>query len=322
MRGGAGNDTVSGGLGNDDLFGGEGDDRLFGHDGNDLLCGGGDAGDELHGGFGSDLACAHDDTVTLTPGVAHVMDPNANDEVLDDDGFEDAPSVYSLVDVPTQISATIEPDTGVLTLTLTDSTYTSGTITYRVQRDHPDGNLFSEADIVVSVLGVTYTVTFDSNGGSAVPDAVVDHGDVLSAPANPVQEGFAFTGWHTDAATTATYDFTAPVLSDFVLYAGWDETELGTGPVLPGSGDGGTSGGSTPGDGGSTPVSDSTDPGTPGTGSGATAITAGSSGESLAGTGPNLAYIGLLTALGVLCLGGGVVLLKKRRRAGRPSPRP
>lgn len=67
----------------------------------------------------------------------------------------------------------------------------------------------------------TYTVTFDANGGSAVEDVTVSYGDRVSAPADPVKEGYAFLGWYTEDGEL--YDFTAPVTSDLTLTAKWNE---------------------------------------------------------------------------------------------------
>ncbi|MGI6249516.1 MAG: InlB B-repeat-containing protein [Acutalibacteraceae bacterium] len=40
-----------------------------------------------------------------------------------------------------------------------------------------------------------YTVSFDSAGGSAVADITQDYGTSITPPANPVKEGYTFTGW-------------------------------------------------------------------------------------------------------------------------------
>ena len=40
-----------------------------------------------------------------------------------------------------------------------------------------------------------YTITFDSNGGSAVPSATYEYGAAVSEPADPVRENFTFIGW-------------------------------------------------------------------------------------------------------------------------------
>lgn len=41
----------------------------------------------------------------------------------------------------------------------------------------------------------TYTVTFNTDGGSAIAPVNVTYGAAIPAPANPVKEGFVFTGW-------------------------------------------------------------------------------------------------------------------------------
>ena len=67
----------------------------------------------------------------------------------------------------------------------------------------------------------TYTVTFDSQGGSAVASSTVDHGKAVEVPAEPAREGYAFTGWYTDKDATTKYDFATPVTGALTLYAGW-----------------------------------------------------------------------------------------------------
>lgn len=70
---------------------------------------------------------------------------------------------------------------------------------------------------------VRYTVSFDSQGGSAVASVSVAQGERPFAPAAPTREGYTFTGWYTDSACTAAYRFMTPVTQDLALYAGWKE---------------------------------------------------------------------------------------------------
>jgi pilin isopeptide linkage protein/uncharacterized repeat protein (TIGR02543 family) len=68
-------------------------------------------------------------------------------------------------------------------------------------------------------------VTFDSNGGSAVADQIVEDGEAATRPTDPTKEGYTFCGWFTDAALTVPYDFSTPVTADITLYACWKKID-------------------------------------------------------------------------------------------------
>ncbi len=70
-----------------------------------------------------------------------------------------------------------------------------------------------------------HTITFDTNGGSAVRAAVVADGKTLTVPSAPAKTGFAFGGWYSDEAMTTAYDFSSPVTQDMTLYAKWNEVD-------------------------------------------------------------------------------------------------
>lgn len=69
----------------------------------------------------------------------------------------------------------------------------------------------------------SYTVTFNSKGGSAVDSVTVTSGATISAPAEPTKEMKVFTGWYTDSACTNLFDFTTPITGSITLYAGWED---------------------------------------------------------------------------------------------------
>lgn len=77
------------------------------------------------------------------------------------------------------------------------------------------------------------TVTFDSHQGTAVDSQLVAVGDKVAKPADPIKEGYTFSGWFTDEDCTKAYDFDAAVDGtepEFTLYAGWKAaTQPGTG---------------------------------------------------------------------------------------------
>lgn len=71
----------------------------------------------------------------------------------------------------------------------------------------------------------TYTVTFDSNGGSEVAATSADFGALLDNPGDPSQADFNFVGWYANAELTGTaWDFASDTMpaSDLTLYAKWE----------------------------------------------------------------------------------------------------
>ena len=70
----------------------------------------------------------------------------------------------------------------------------------------------------VTLRPAIYTVTFDSNGGSAVDAQTVFHGEKASEPADPTREGYTFGGWKNG---DADYDFSAAVTTNLYLTAEW-----------------------------------------------------------------------------------------------------
>jgi hypothetical protein len=49
--------------------------------------------------------------------------------------------------------------------------------------------------LTAKFINATSTITFDSNGGSAVDGITQAYGTVVTAPADPVREGYTFVGW-------------------------------------------------------------------------------------------------------------------------------
>ena len=72
-----------------------------------------------------------------------------------------------------------------------------------------------------SAAKASYTVTFDSNGGSAVKAQTVKNGAKASKPADPAKSGYLFKGWYTDKSLTKAYNFNSTVRSNLTLYAKW-----------------------------------------------------------------------------------------------------
>ncbi len=63
-------------------------------------------------------------------------------------------------------------------------------------------------------------VTYDSDGGSDVPEELVWEGKTATEPQAPTKDGYTFTGWYSNGEK---YDFTKPVNEDLKLIAKWKE---------------------------------------------------------------------------------------------------
>lgn len=69
--------------------------------------------------------------------------------------------------------------------------------------------------------GITlHTVTFNSNGGSDVPEQI--RANAAATKPDSRKAGYTLVGWYTDEACTAAYDFTQPVTNSVTLYAKWE----------------------------------------------------------------------------------------------------
>ena len=68
----------------------------------------------------------------------------------------------------------------------------------------------------------TYTVTFNSNGGSTVESKKVNYGDKVTEPDAPTKTGYTFDGWYSDANFSTEWDFDTPITDDITLHAKWN----------------------------------------------------------------------------------------------------
>ena len=67
------------------------------------------------------------------------------------------------------------------------------------------------------------TITFQSNGGSAVDNLDMPKGGTAERPTDPTRNGYIFVGWYSDEELTTGYDFTQAVTTDITLYAKWQK---------------------------------------------------------------------------------------------------
>jgi uncharacterized repeat protein (TIGR02543 family) len=74
----------------------------------------------------------------------------------------------------------------------------------------------------------TYTVQFNSQGGSSVEAQQVKSGKTVALPVAPVKEGYSFGGWYKEATCIQVWNFnTHVVTADITLYAKWITATVG-----------------------------------------------------------------------------------------------
>ena len=68
----------------------------------------------------------------------------------------------------------------------------------------------------------TYTVTFNTDGGSAVASQTVEQGQKATRPSTaPTKSGYTFDDWYTDTTYTTKFNFSNAITSDTTVYAKW-----------------------------------------------------------------------------------------------------
>ena len=71
------------------------------------------------------------------------------------------------------------------------------------------------------VIPVTFTVSFNTAGGSAVAPVQVNEGDTAAMPTAPTRVGYAFIGWFTAAGGGVPFNFNTPITANTTLHARW-----------------------------------------------------------------------------------------------------
>ena len=84
-------------------------------------------------------------------------------------------------------------------------------------------SLKDNGKILLSEANNYYTVTFDSNGGSAVTAQSIEAGQKATKPADPTKDGYDFKGW---TLSGSAYDFNTAVNGNITLVATWEQKQV------------------------------------------------------------------------------------------------
>lgn len=117
----------------------------------------------------------------------------------------------------------IEPQTETVSITAV-SIHNSGLdkdlVKGRVYEDEAQYSSWFDAVYQSTTVATYYTVTFDTDGGTAIPSQSVRSGQKATKPADPTKSTMTFGGWYKEDTFTTEFDFdTDTIDADTTIYA-------------------------------------------------------------------------------------------------------
>ncbi len=116
--------------------------------------------------------------------------------------------------------------------TLSDNKFTRAGYTFNGWKDNDGNKTYNDGASVKNLTATNgaaitlyaqwkvnqYTLTFNTNGGSAISAITQDYGTAVTAPANPTKEGYTFNGWDKEIPSTMPAE-------NLTFTAQWKENE-------------------------------------------------------------------------------------------------
>lgn len=109
----------------------------------------------------------------------------------------------------------------ILTISLMFGVVACGEVTTSVQTTQTTTQVTTGQTTETTTLQ-SFTVTFNTNGGTAVESQTVTMNGVVTEPEDPTKEGYQFEYWYLDSSDTP-YDFSTQVTGNIELTAYWTE---------------------------------------------------------------------------------------------------
>ena len=99
-----------------------------------------------------------------------------------------------------------------------DNWYTDNT--YTTAWDFANDTITANTTIYAKFIVNSYTVSFDTDGGTSIPNDSIDYGDTVPQPSDPAKTGYTFDDWYTDNTYTTAWDFANDtIIANTTIYA-------------------------------------------------------------------------------------------------------
>ena len=121
---------------------------------------------------------------------------------------------------------TIEPQTETVTINaaaIHNAGLDKNLVKARCREDNANYSTFFDSVYQPTAAATYVTVSFDTDGGSAVASQTVRSGATAEKPADPTKAGYTFDDWYKENTFTTKFDFTAAVTADTTVYAKFEQ---------------------------------------------------------------------------------------------------
>lgn len=82
---------------------------------------------------------------------------------------------------------------------------------------------WNKVDDVQTEQTNTFTVKFNSDGGTSIKSQTIEKGEKVTKPKDPTKKGYTFKGW---LLSKKSYDFNLVVTKDITLIASWEKIDV------------------------------------------------------------------------------------------------
>ena len=103
--------------------------------------------------------------------------------------------------------------------------YTDDTYTVKYDFNKP---VTSNLELYAKWELATYTIKYESNGGTKVNSTKVLYDQGIEKPNDPTKSGYYFAGWYKDSEFTSKFSFLTNISKDITLYAKWTKEKPNT----------------------------------------------------------------------------------------------
>ena len=121
---------------------------------------------------------------------------------------------------------TIKPQTETVTINaaaIHNAGLDKNLVKARCREDNAKYDTFFDSVYQPTAAATYVTVSFDTDGGSAVASQTVRSGATAEKPADPTKAGYTFDDWYKENTFTTKFDFTAAVTADTTVYAKFEQ---------------------------------------------------------------------------------------------------